>query len=95
MITLFYVVSYDISDNKRRTRLSKYLQSYGVRVQYSVFEMELSKEQYGILKKGVRKLIEKGEDSIRIYSICAECRKKIETIGKDKGHYYDDEFVII
>ena len=74
MITLFYVVSYDISDNKRRTRLSKYLQSYGVRVQYSVFEMELSKEQYGVLKKGVRKLIEKGEDSINLCRVQKENR---------------------
>ncbi len=92
---MFYVVSYDIADDRRRNRISKYLQSYGIRVQFSVFEMELSKEQSGIMKKGLKKLIEKKEDSIRVYQICADCRTKIESIGVDKGHYYDEKFLII
>jgi CRISPR-associated protein Cas2 len=37
-----YVVTYDISIDKRRTKLSDLLEGYGVRVNYSVFEVELS-----------------------------------------------------
>ena len=35
---MFYLVSYDIPDTKRRTKLAKTLEDFGDRVQYSVFE---------------------------------------------------------
>ena len=36
------VVSYDISDDKVRTKFSKFLEKYGIRLQYSVFELKNS-----------------------------------------------------
>lgn len=36
------LVSYDISNNKLRTRFAKYLKKYGYRLQYSVFEIKNS-----------------------------------------------------
>lgn len=36
------VVSYDISDDKLRTKFSKYLSKFGHRLQYSVFEIDNS-----------------------------------------------------
>lgn len=40
-----YIISYDISDNQLRNRLVRILEKYGERVQYSVFEAELTKDQ--------------------------------------------------
>jgi CRISPR-associated protein Cas2 len=37
-----YLIVYDIEDDYARNRLSKYLESIGVRVQLSVFEVEIS-----------------------------------------------------
>ena len=37
------IVSYDISDDKLRTKFSKYLFRFGHRIQYSVFEIDNSK----------------------------------------------------
>lgn len=37
------IVSYDISDDKLRTKFSKYLSRFGHRIQYSVFEIDNSK----------------------------------------------------
>ena len=34
-----YLIAYDISDNKRRVRLARELESWGLRVQHSVFEV--------------------------------------------------------
>ena len=34
----FYVVTYDISDDKRRNQVVKLLESLGTRMNYSVFE---------------------------------------------------------
>ena len=42
---MLMIVSYDIVDDKRRTKLAKRLCDFGKRVQYSVFECDLSKEQ--------------------------------------------------
>lgn len=38
------IISYDISDDKKRTRFSKYLSKYGHRIQYSVFEIDNSEK---------------------------------------------------
>jgi CRISPR-associated protein Cas2 len=35
---MFYLVSYDIPDDKKRTRMAKTLRDFGERVQLSVFE---------------------------------------------------------
>ena len=32
------IISYDISDNKLRTKFAKYISKFGRRMQYSVFE---------------------------------------------------------
>lgn len=34
------LISYDISDNKLRTKFSKYIMKYGHRIQYSVYEID-------------------------------------------------------
>ncbi|MCS6805410.1 MAG: CRISPR-associated endonuclease Cas2, partial [Blastocatellia bacterium] len=43
---MFIVISYDVQEDKRRTRIHKALKSYGQWVQYSVFECELEKKDY-------------------------------------------------
>ncbi|MGV2391312.1 MAG UNVERIFIED_CONTAM: CRISPR-associated endonuclease Cas2 [Microcystis novacekii LVE1205-3] len=47
---MYFVVSYDISDDKRRTKIHNTLKSYGQRVQYSVFECDLTDTQYAKLR---------------------------------------------
>lgn len=39
---LMVIISYDISDDKLRTKFSKYLSRFGHRLQYSVFEIDKS-----------------------------------------------------
>jgi len=77
-----YVIVYDISNNKRRTKLHTALKNYGSPVQYSVFECLLEKSEYNQLKQSVRKLIRPRMDHVRYYSICGACRGKIEIIGR-------------
>lgn len=90
---MFIVVSYDIPDDKGRTRLYKLLLNYGGRVQYSVFECLLDGKHFNELKKRVRKVIDVKEDSVRYYLLCHECKARIEvTQGKPK---LEDEKVIV
>ena len=39
------VVSYDVSDDRRRRKVAKIMEGYGYRVQYSVFECDLDADQ--------------------------------------------------
>ncbi len=73
-----YLVAYDIKDNKRRTKLSELLELYGTRVNYSVFEIELSKKELKKLLKTIKeqKLIKKKVDSLRFYHLCINCIEK-------------------
>lgn len=84
----YFVISYDISDNKLRTKLAKLLEGYGVRVHYSVFECRLEYEKYRELYYQMKVYAEKfQEDSIRIYRICRNCEQEIETLGRLKKEY--------
>ena len=84
----YYVISYDISNDRLRTRLAKLLEGYGVRVHYSVFECRLDIDQYKVLFERMKEYSKKFEsDSIRIYRICKNCEKEIETLGNLKKEY--------
>ena len=41
-----YLVSYDIESDRLRKKISDTLENYGIRIQYSVFECEISEERY-------------------------------------------------
>jgi CRISPR-associated protein Cas2 len=65
------VVSYDISNDKLRNRFSKTLEKYGgIRLQYSVFEINNSKRVMDTLKIKIENIFAKqfgGEDSVFIF----------------------------
>lgn len=79
---MYIIISYDIRDNKRRTKIHKILKSYGEWVQYSIFECELTETNYAKLRLRLSKLIKKDDnDNIRFYFMCKCCQNKIERIG--------------
>ncbi|QGG48987.1 CRISPR-associated endonuclease Cas2 [Heliorestis convoluta] len=89
---MLIVVSYDIPNDKRRGKVLKALKSYGEWMQYSVFECNLTKEQYLKLRNRLDKIINYQEDSIRFYTLCDDCKEKIDRIG---GTQPRDESVFI
>jgi CRISPR-associated protein Cas2 len=60
--------------------VGKILEGYGSRVQRSVFECDLKEVYVKRLKERLSKTI-KSEDSLRYYSICAECLPKVEVVN--------------
>ena len=75
------VITYDISSDKRRTKIHTILSSYGQWMQFSVFECSLSATEYAKLRNRLNKLIKAEEDSIRFYFLCECCQQKVERIG--------------
>lgn len=73
---MFVLVAYDIRDDKRRRRCEKELSSYGRRVNYSVFELEISRSELLKLKNILEKESSKKEDNIRFYILNKEVLEK-------------------
>ena len=91
---MLVIISYDIVDDKRRTILAKKLLDYAKRVQYSVFEGDLTNEQIKIMTKKILPYINKKEDSLRIYKICQTCVENIKSYGVKKGWVEEDVIVV-
>lgn len=79
---MFIIASYDISDNRRRTSVAKILEGFGVRVQYSVFECDLSARQLERLEGLLWRVIKPEEgDDVRLYFLCQGCLPKRMRLG--------------
>ena len=90
---MFILVSYDIVDDRRRSKVANILKNYGRRVQYSVFECILERDSIKRLIETINKLIDKQEDSVRIYQLCDVCLKKTKVYGV--GRITEDEEMFI
>lgn len=75
---MLLVVAYDIADDRRRVRLHTLLLGYGVPVQESVFECDVSERRHVALQRRVARIIRHEVDSVRYYALCADCARKIQ-----------------
>jgi CRISPR-associated protein Cas2 len=91
---MFCVVAYDISDNRRRTRLFKLMKGYGVHTQFSVFECDLTDIQYARMLVGISELVLPDEDNIKVYQVCKSCLRSMHLFGKAKSLSKPDCIII-
>ena len=76
------IVTYDITDNKRRNRLRKFLKELGIRSQYSVYECRLDARERRLVRTWCRDNLDLREDSLRIYRVCSRCMDKAVIQGQ-------------
>lgn len=70
------IVSYDISDDKLRTKFSKYLSKFGHRLQYSVFEIDNSNRILDNIVTDIKNRFEKcftQQDSVMVFKLSVSC----------------------
>ena len=88
------IISYDISNDKLRTRFSKYLEKYGHRIQYSVFELDNSDKILNNVMADISNRFEKRfsqEDSVIIFILSKSCK----TIKYGYAKNADKDLVIV
>ena len=92
---MYFVVCYDIQDDKKRNKLSLLLNKYGKKVQYSVYELTLNKTQLKSLTNAIKsqKLFSKN-DSIRFYHIHLDSIKKSFELSFEKKPFEEEELSI-
>ncbi len=76
------VITYDISNNKIRTRLHKFLKELGIHSQLSVFECRLDAREIRQIRRYCRDNIDFATDSVRIYKVCSGCMRKAVLQGQ-------------
>jgi CRISPR-associated protein Cas2 len=81
---MYFVVAYDIEQDRRRNKVMNALKDFGLRVQYSVFECELDPGRIDALRQRLRSLIEPQCDKIHIYPLCDACFFRSESLGLEK-----------
>ncbi len=88
------LVSYDISNDKLRTKFSKFLSKFGYRLQYSVFKIENSEH---ILTNIVQEIVNNyskkftQSDSVYIFKLSSSC----EAIKYGYAKNEDEDVIII
>lgn len=86
-----YLICYDMTSNRKRRKAAEILLDYGRRVQYSVFECEISRKQFEVLYAKLADLSEGMDDgNIRIYQIAKEEMQKIAIFGNPSCIREDD-----
>lgn len=93
-----YLVSYDIESDRIRNKIAKTLEGYGRRVQYSVFECDLTHKRYQELYRELSAITKEMKDGdICFYYICKNCEAKKTVLGVPKstdGYPREDVIVI-
>lgn len=91
LIVLAYDVDFTTENGaKRLRRVSKICCNYGIRVQNSVFELQIDTTQFTKLKGELTKVIDSQNDSIRCYILGNKWTNKIELLGKSSQVEQDD-----
>lgn len=96
---MLILVSYDVSTEtgagrKRLRRVAKVCQSYGQRVQKSVFECQVNLAQYEELERQLLAEINDKEDNLRLYRLTEPIEKNIKEYGKFRTTDFEGPLVV-
>lgn len=96
---MYILVTYDVdtTDKKGQKRLRQVARAcmdYGLRVQNSVFECELTDAQLTILEGRLKGIIESSLDSIRIYHLNKNERRRVDVLGKETSYNVKETIII-
>lgn len=90
-----YDVSTETAEGRRRLRrVAKVCEAHGQRVQKSVFECVLNREQLEWLKHRLRRVMDPEHDSLRIYRLREPRERYVQVIGTKPPYDLHDPLVI-
>lgn len=81
------IVAYDIEDDKIRGKLSRYLEGKGIRLQKSVFAVEIERHVFNRFLRQMDAIT--GEHGkVAVFRLCAGCfRNAIQSGAKERNYY--------
>lgn len=96
---MIILITYDVDTTeregqKRLRQVAKACTDYGQRVQNSVFECEVTDVQLVVLKDRLKSIINMGVDSIRIYHLNKNEKRRVEVIGIETSFNVNETIII-
>ncbi len=88
------IIAYDVADDRRRYHLCKALERYGMRIQYSVFEISLKPKELHKLVDRLTGLIDNTKDRLLVMQLCGGCQRSVGRYG-NMTSYSPQETLII
>ena len=82
LVLITYDVKLTTEQGANRLRhISKTCLDFGIRVQYSVFECEITPAQWVELKEALLNIYDPDNDSLRFYHLGSKWKRKVEHFG--------------
>jgi CRISPR-associated protein Cas2 len=95
MVLVTYDVNTETSEGRRRLRkVAKKCESFGQRVQNSVFECLIDSAKWVVLKQELIDIIDAKIDSLRFYFLGANWHRRVEHVGA-KPTYDPEGFLLV
>lgn len=69
--TAKWLVTYDVANPRRLSRLFRYLKKQGVPIQYSVFQLDVSATKMATVMAQIARIIDPQADDVRAYCLPA------------------------
>ena len=96
---MLVLVSYDVKVNseggaRRLRRTARACQDYGQRVQFSVFETEVTPDQWVLLRARLLGEMDAVRDSLRFYFLGRDGRRRIEHVGAKPAVNFDGLLIV-
>jgi CRISPR-associated protein Cas2 len=89
-----YVICYDISDDRRRSRIASALLDFGTRVQESVFVAHLDDDLAERMLERVRQVVDMDWDKVHVFQLCGACEGRTIVIGQGEL-VHDPEWYVV
>ncbi len=96
---MLILVTYDVdtvseTGQKRLRMVARVCKDYGLRVQNSVFECDVTEVQFIKMKNDIASIIDKKLDSVRFYHLNKHQNGKVESLGKKTGYNVNEVIII-
>lgn len=86
LVLITYDVSFEDGGGEKRLRhIAKICLDYGIRVQYSVFECDVTPDQWVKLQHELLNAYDESVDSLRFYKLGKNGRQRVEHFGAKRA----------
>lgn len=92
---MLHLIAYDIGHPRRLRRVAKVCADYGIRMEKSVFECDLTDEQMAQFWERLRRVVDEEEDRVFDYRIGALERRNIRRLGPAPETPDAEEMVVL
>ena len=93
---MLWLISYDVPDDRKRSSVAAVLATYGVRVQWSVFECRIEARALSDIQARIIAILgESGGGNVRGYRICDRCAGQGWVAGDAVAPIGADTYVIV